>query len=333
MARLLSRQSWIADILSHFQEPAFAVTLFAVVVTVRPFRKPAAILLLLAVWQVVPLVRYMGSNPVPPDPGATERLKIVMTNLLWDNDRHDDVIRLIRAERPDILGLVEFTTDWGMALAEIREEFPYRCEAPAGPSGLALWFRKKPTTLGPAISLTSQGWPLIHATFEFAGRERTLWLVHPTAPVVPERMKAGFPELDAIALRVQATGGSQIVIGDLNTTDGSPHFRDFLDVSGLRDTRLGFGRQGSWPTERPYRLAIDHALVSDDLAVVSRRVGPSSGRIICRWSSSLRRPRTRKAVSQTTHLEFPRKISRANLARSASRKNVMSRGWSVRRTL
>jgi endonuclease/exonuclease/phosphatase (EEP) superfamily protein YafD len=277
IASLLSRTSWIADLISHFQEPALASSLFASLLVIRRYPRFGIALLLLATWQVVPLVRYSGSNPVPADPTSASKLKILMANVLWDNPRSEDLLRLIRSEQPDVVGLIEFTTSWRDALAEIREQYPYRMEAPAGPSGLALWFRERPLRLDPAARLTEGGWPVLHATFAFAGRERELWLVHPSAPVIATRKRAGFPELAAIAERVRNLGGSTIVIGDLNSTDGSAHFRDFLHVSGLRDSRLGFGRQGSWPSNRLYGLAIDHAFVSDDLAVVDRRLGPNIG--------------------------------------------------------
>src|SRR5262249_38286126 len=64
---------------------------------------------------------------------------------------------------------------------------------------------------------------------------------------------------------------------DLNTTAGSPHFAEFLRVSGLRDSRFGFGPQPSWPTWSPLRLTIDHAFLSADLAVAGRRPGPDIG--------------------------------------------------------
>jgi endonuclease/exonuclease/phosphatase (EEP) superfamily protein YafD len=118
---------------------------------------------------------------------------------------------------------------------------------------------------------------VIHATFDFAGRARHLWVVHPSSPMFSERRKAGNPELNAIAGRVREAGGSRVVIGDMNSTDGSAHFRDFLRVSGLRDSRRGFGRHGSWPSDWPYRISIDHAFLSDDLAVVDRRLGFLSG--------------------------------------------------------
>ena len=67
-------------------------------------------------------------------------------------------------------------------------------------------------------------------------------------------------------------------MGDMNCTDHSSHFSDFLRATGLHDSRVGFGRQASWPTMFPYyRIAIDHLFLDDDLAVVNRRLGPMVG--------------------------------------------------------
>jgi len=277
VARLFGRSSWLADLIGHFQEPAFVVTLLAAaVVVLTRSRRLALGLLLLGAFQAVPLVRYSGSNPVAAAPGSRLKLRILYANVLHTNGRHDDLARLIRVERPDVIGLVEYSTEWQAELAGVRRDYPYGVDFPADAAGLALWFREQPLSLNPPVQPVPGRFPFLHATFEFAGRVRHLWLVHPTSPMSRFGL-AGNPEVAAIAENVRAVGGSRVVVGDMNSTDGSAHFRDFLNVTGLRDSRLGFGRQGSWPANLPYRIAIDHALVSPDLAVVARRLGPDIG--------------------------------------------------------
>ena len=278
VAFVLSRHFWIADLLSHFQEPAFVVTLLATAIALGMRGKRIAVgLVVLSLFQVAPVLRYSAKNPVVVDPASSKRIRLLMANVLFDNAMYEDLEHLIRTEKPDIVGLVEFTPMWGEGLKALRSEFPYRMEWPRGASGLALWFKVKPKKISPPEWLVADGHPVIHARFEFAGEERHLWLVHPRSPLNRGRLQAGNPEIDAIAEIASKTGGSRIVMGDMNSTDGSAHFRDFLRVSGLRDSRIGFGRQGSWPTDMPYRIAIDHLFLSDDLAVESRRLGHMVG--------------------------------------------------------
>jgi endonuclease/exonuclease/phosphatase (EEP) superfamily protein YafD len=227
----------------------------------------------LAFWQAAPLWRYSGSNPIRTDQRAATQLRLVMVNVLAENTRYADVDRLIRRERPDVVGLVEVTHEWINGLAEIRAAYPFRVEFPGWSEGLALWFRERPEIIDPPARALPEGSPFVHAEFVYAGRRRHLWLVHPAMPFV----RRNRPELPALAAVIGRTPGSRIVFGDFNTTEGSPGFADFIQTTGLRDSRLGFGRQPSWPADMPYRLALEHALVSTDLAVVARRLGPEIG--------------------------------------------------------
>jgi endonuclease/exonuclease/phosphatase (EEP) superfamily protein YafD len=273
LATLLARLDWHVDLLTHFTLPALAITLVVAAALARRHPRLALVLGCLAVWQVEPFWRYAGSNPVRPDGHGRARLRLLMANVLAENTRYGDLERLIRQERPDIVGLIEVTSEWIAGLSEVRVEYPYRVEAPGGASGLVLWFRERPETIDSPAQPLPGGAPFVHAEFTFAGRRRHLWLIHPTMPFA----RKGRPELPALAALVGRTPGSRIVIGDFNTTEGSPRFADFVQATGLRDTRLGFGRQPSWPADMPYRIALEHALVSADLAVVARRLGPEIG--------------------------------------------------------
>lgn len=273
LATLAGRYDWRMDLLTHFQGAALLATALALAIVLRPRPRMALVLAGLLAFQIVPLVRYQGRNPVKADPRSRERLRILMANVLCENQNFDTLARLIRQEQPDIVGLVEYDKGWARGLEDVRRLYPYHLDAPRGARGVALWFREPPRSLGPVQEPLPGGWPFLHATFEFGGLLRHLWLIHPSSPFE----RRGLPELSALARIIRDEGGSQIVVGDMNSTEGSPRFTDFLELTGLRDSRLGFGRQPSWPVGFPYRIAIDHAFVSGDLAVVDRRLGPSFG--------------------------------------------------------
>lgn len=277
VATALSRYSWTADLFSHFLELALLATGLAVAVAMCAGRHRLALgLVVLAAWQSATLGDSFRPNPVRPASDEMRPLRVLMINVLFENNRCDQIADLIEREQPDVVGMVEFTRECSIALSRLHDRYPYRVEWPDGASGLALWFRERPIRLELPELLVPRRNPVLHATFEYAGRPRELWLVHPTSPMWRTWLP-GNPEVAAIARVVGRQPGSRIVVGDMNTTDGSPFFGDFLRTSGLRDSRLGFGRQGSWPSNFPYRIAIDHAFVSDDLAVVDRRLGPQVG--------------------------------------------------------
>ncbi|MDR3636772.1 MAG: endonuclease/exonuclease/phosphatase family protein [Isosphaeraceae bacterium] len=277
LAQLLSRQHWRADLLSHFPEPALVYIFVLLAIAVRRRPRLAVALALLAAWQAAAVFRYAHSNPAIPDPNSHERLKVLMANVFVENNRYEDLARLIRQEQPDIVALVEYSHAWQEGVDAIRKEFSEVAEFPDGAAGLALWFRRPPRSISPATRLRGGDRPFLHASFEFAGSERHLFLLHPRQPFDLLSRQPGNPELAALGREIKRVGGSCIVTGDFNTSDGSSNFAAFVRETGLRDSRFGFGRQGSFPTSSPYRIAIDHALVPPDLAVVERRLGPSIG--------------------------------------------------------
>jgi endonuclease/exonuclease/phosphatase (EEP) superfamily protein YafD len=277
LAGLVAGWDWRADMLTHFQAPALLASLLTIAALVRRHRLWALAFGLLAITQIEPLIRYDGANPVPAKAPPREMLRVLMANVYAENFNYDSLTQLIQRERPDVVGMVEVTPEWLMGLEQtgVRAEFPYRRELPLGTRGLALWFRQRPSSISDGEVLCAGGNPVLRATLDFAGRSLQLWLVHPPNPLLDR--EACNPDLAALATRLADEGGTQLVVGDLNRTEGSPFFTDFVRVSGLRDSRYGFGSQPSWPTFLPYRIAIDHAFVSADLAISDRRLGPEIG--------------------------------------------------------
>jgi endonuclease/exonuclease/phosphatase (EEP) superfamily protein YafD len=279
VAQVLARWSWRADLLTHFRHPACTISILAAALIARWRRAAAFPFIFLATLQALSLLQFAGRNPVPPSPASSARIRVLAANVLHTNTDFDPLIRLIREEKPDVIGLVEFSERWKRALARARLEldYPYRIEWPGEGHGLALYFRRPPRSIGALQHPFPRGNPAVNATIGLDGRILTIWLLHPTSPLAKLGRSRGRPEAMALAQAIAGSPDPRLVIGDLNRTEGSPIFSDFLRTTGLRDSRLGFGRQPTWPAWSPYRIAIDHALVSSELAVVARRVGPPIG--------------------------------------------------------
>jgi endonuclease/exonuclease/phosphatase (EEP) superfamily protein YafD len=106
----------------------------------------------------------------------------------------------------------------------------------------------------------------------------TVFGVHLRAPTSERRALARNQELRELAARSEAVSEPLIVAGDFNVTPYSPYFLDWLEASGLTDSRRGRTLSTSWPATMPlFGIPIDHVAVNDGFTVVSHRKLPDFG--------------------------------------------------------
>lgn len=278
MAHAFGRVSVVCDLISQFQSVGLCISLLGLAASLGLRSRMAWPLGALVLLQSAPWIsRVLPQQHTSPIAGPRPT-KILVANILFVNQDYAPLRSLIERERPDIVGLLEVSNHHLRALSDIARDFPVRLDKPRHDSlGIALWLRNPadgPITL---FHPTPQGSPMIEAQLQIAGRPTTFYLVHTQMPFVRLRFERGFAELAWLRWAVMSKRGSCIIAGDFNSTESSPHFEDLLRETGLRDSRLGFGSQPSWPLWSPLRIAIDHALASEDLIVVSRRLGPDIG--------------------------------------------------------
>ena len=101
---------------------------------------------------------------------------------------------------------------------------------------------------------------------------------HPLPPGNSETWRLRNEQFEALARLCRTQTDAVVVIGDLNTTSWSAHFGTLLAGTRLRDSRAGFGVQATWPAWSPLpRIPIDHCLVSPEIVVRQRFIGPDVG--------------------------------------------------------
>jgi endonuclease/exonuclease/phosphatase (EEP) superfamily protein YafD len=127
---------------------------------------------------------------------------------------------------------------------------------------------------------------ILAATVVTGGKRLRLAAIHPPTPG---------PSITVLNQRVLALGCRQelqadpradarVLMGDFNTTPFSPTFRFIVKQTGLRDSAQGFGYVPTWGPRLPREpwlpwigLPIDHVLVSTNVDVLTREVGPPLG--------------------------------------------------------
>src|SRR6185437_3001034 len=287
---------WIGDLAVHFrlQYAAAALVELLVLGWARRWVWAAAALAALAVngIAVAPVLgggsvirgAIAGAAPAIPDrqsliaaPQGAEGgqtalrrqpLRIASINVLFHNTHYDRVAAFLRRERPDAAVLVEITPSWRDALGALRDEFPWQYYAGGGHSGGTLLLSRWPLERLETVPMGPHADPTVEAVLSVRGRTLHLIGVHPSWPLGPAVSAERNRELSRLAALARATPAPLVLAGDFNVTPFSPHFRAFVEQSGLRWTAMRAGWQPTWPTFFPIGgIQIDHVFVSRGISV------------------------------------------------------------------
>ena len=264
------------QLFSHFKLQYLVVSVL-LCIALALLRRPAYVAgLLLAVGLNASLVvpwYVAGSVPL-----GDKQLKILSANILSSNTEHQRLFDLLDTEAPDIVLLQEVSPQWLEALDPLRQIYPYSyAEAREGNFGIAL-FSRVPFTSVSHIDSPPLGYPTIIATMDVEGAALHLAGTHPMIPVREKFYSDRNEQLASIVQLFAGRGGSQVLVGDLNTSMWDFNYRSLEEETGLRNARTGFGIVPTWPIFMPFAMIpIDHVLVSDDIGVVEMRSGPRIG--------------------------------------------------------
>lgn len=192
-------------------------------------------------------------------------LRVASVNLLYRNDRIEDVADTLADLAPDVIVFSEYTAEHQAALqrSELADDFLYRIDRSGQlAGGVAVWSRtpvlvdEHPDTYNYSLDVTVDGPD---------GDVRLVALHTPTPLVSFDNWRR---DLRTAARTGRDASGPTMVIGDFNASYWHPDFRRMLDA-GLVDAHaaLGKGFSTSWPTDRflPPFVRLDHALTTPDL--------------------------------------------------------------------
>jgi endonuclease/exonuclease/phosphatase (EEP) superfamily protein YafD len=203
--------------------------------------------------------------------------KLISYNVRTRNQHHLDVSAWLRQQQADVILLMEIDGRWGQMIRELRDVYPHQHIIERDDNfGIALVSRI-PWESVPTEEFDSAEVPSIVAEFKMNGQPVTFVGSHPVPPGSAGNAASRNELLFAVARLAKQTPGQFIAAGDLNVTSYSPYFRDLLRDGNLRDSRQGRGVQASWSRLYMFTIPIDHCLVSPQVEVVSRRVGPHLG--------------------------------------------------------
>lgn len=205
-------------------------------------------------------------------------IRILLSNVLRINRSYDKFLDCVKWYRPDLILLVEIDQDWLTALASLQETYPsWSSEPRTNNYGLAILSRY-PIESQQKYELTEKGNPVLKTDLIINNKALSVVVCHPPPPKNRRDLNFRNQEIDRLAAFPLTEDQHLILCGDFNISPWSMPFRILQRVSNLIDSTRGFGFQPSWPTNRFWmRVPIDHCLVTPNIKIINRQIGPDIG--------------------------------------------------------
>ncbi len=275
-----SRYKWYFDIFSHFRFHYFVFFFFFSLLCLisRKWKVLlfSALLCLVNLMQIIPLyIPYGTSEAMSSDNSAA--IKIFHFNVLSSNGEYKNTVKYIDEKNADIVVLDEVNKVWIDNL-KLDQKYKYSViETREDNFGIALY--SKIELKNPRIEYYGdEGLPSAVAEVRVGEKDVSILGTHPLPPINDSNFKARNAQFESIIKNRDSFSKSLVLLGDLNTTSWSYGFKNLVKGMQLYDSRRGYGIEFSWPTTIPIlSVPIAHCLVSKDIRVLKREMGPNIG--------------------------------------------------------
>lgn len=262
---------WFVDLFAHFRVQ-YLIILLLLLLLLFKFKNrlfPFLLIISLLAWNIFYIIPLYFS-PLNTSEIINDELSILSINLLSSNSNYSEVVDLIKQKDPDIILLMELTPNWNSRLNDVFEQYQFNEREPRNDNfGIALLSKKEFTTS--IIYFENSSKPSIIANLKFNNKPLTVLATHPVPPISSEMFNSRNSQLKDIARKRHDFSDNFILIGDLNTSSFSTHFRELLTLGELTDSRNGFGISTTWPADFfLLRTTLDHCLLGGDLKVITQ---------------------------------------------------------------
>lgn len=275
LAGFFGRLWWPLEIASHFRwQYAAALGIWSLFLALFRRWRTAIATSLFALLNLVLLLPFYGR---PGEKVGEPSLRVLSANVNKRNEQPQLLVELVRQLQPDVVAVIEATPEYVAGLEPLRARYPYSAgEDRLNPDGSVL-LSQYPLADSETIAFVDGSYPTVVVRLQ-GEPAPTIVATHPPPPRGAARLRTRTEEMKALAAIAAERSGPLVVVGDFNSTPWSPYFADLVQSTRLKNARLGFGLQPTWPVRQILlRIPIDHALVSEDVVVHDFRAGPDVG--------------------------------------------------------
>lgn len=213
---------------------------------------------------------------------STNRLKVLVINVLISNRQDARVRQLVEDTRPDVVLALEPDDWWARALRPLHAAYPYRIELPKADAYGLILYSRLPLLHPHRQDLEQPGVPSVITGMQLAdGRTFTFFGIHPTPPIpdnYPDGVGLRNVVLHKVARLLRQTPGPVLVAGDFNDVSWSKTTHQLVAEGPVHDVSVGRGLYPTFDARVPLmRWPLDHFFVSPQFRVVSLTRPPTVG--------------------------------------------------------
>lgn len=274
----LGKFNYILDLTAHFKVQylviGFCTFFFFLLTHNKLWWAIGLACILLNLMEIVPW--YFPQSAIATET-TTGQLRIFQSNVLYNNKKYSKVISIVKEENPDIAVFIEVSKVWAKELAALKDILPYSVVSQDSNSFGTALFSKYPLE---NVSIEQFKGPrkTIVATIKYQGKEVIVMGTHPNYPLEKIGFSHRNSQLEAMADYLVKVNNPVLLMGDFNITMWSPIYQRFVEKTKLKNGRVGFGVQPTWPNFMPLlAIPIDHCLVSPNIQVIKSRIGRDVG--------------------------------------------------------
>lgn len=259
----------------HIAGVALALLLIALLAEVA--LKPVLVggLVACLIYQITQIYPYLPFAACEVDfvKGTPKQSQITMlsANVLMENTRHDDLVRILDREDADILLLMETDAAWNDALADVLRRYDTVHRHITDDHYGMIFATRLPVQRVEWMYPSDDDTPALKAvlkgpdgtSFNFIG-------LHPRPPVPGNDTKARDQQIKRAAEMTSSSDRPTACMGDFNDVAWSWTTRRFKRYGGFLEPRVGRGMLSSFHTKYWFmRLPIDQLFVTGNVGLVS----------------------------------------------------------------
>lgn len=191
----------------------------------------------------------------------------------WSRNR-SRLQRFLQNQNSDVVFVTEMTPRLESTVEGYREQYPYiLVESSWNGFGFALMSRFEIKAYE-VKRFNNAGVPFLKTTLQLPATELDLVGVHLYSPIKKHMVEIRNRQLEELAALLSQTSRPTVLMGDLNVSPYSGHYRRLLNKTDLSDKAGNWNFARTWPSwSRIWRIRIDHCLSQGGLTLVSRYSG------------------------------------------------------------